>query len=215
MSNFETIKILENSRKIIEIDGILLDVKNVSNFFNPDILIEIETYNIGNFYISNTHPKYMGHSFYNNCDLDSFKSKLNKITHYLRNKNDLILSLTNNIDLKIDSNEVTEYFKKLEDLKLQHKTKIDEIQEQLDKILEERKRDKEYIKYIDKQRREYPIGNFDYETYINFEEGIEILTKKYKKLYDTKTNFNQFLIENTISIRNKPITTFYKGTKQC
>jgi len=133
----------------------------------------------------------------------------------LRNKNDSILSLTNNIDLKIDSNEVTEYFKKLEDLKLQHKNKIDEIQQQLDKILEERKRDKEYIKYIDKQRREYPIGNFDYETYMNFEEGIEILTKKYKKLYDTKINFNQFLIENPISIRNKPITTFYKGTKQC
>jgi hypothetical protein len=186
MKNFETIKILENSRKIIEIDGILLDVKNVSNFFNPDILIEIETYNIGNFYISNTHPKYMGHSFYNNCELDDFKSKLNKITHYLRNKNDSILSLSNNIDLKIDSNEVTEYFKKLEDLKLQHKSKMDEIQQQLDKILQERK---------------------EYKCKFSIQSSKE----EYSSLYDKKITFNQFLIENPVSIRNIPLTTFYKG----
>jgi len=217
MKNFEAIKILENNRKIIEIDGILLDVKNVSNF-NIINLIEIETYNIGNFYITNIHPHYLGHIFYNNCDLDSFKSKLNKITHYLRNKNDSILSLTNNIELKIDSNEVTEYFKKLEDLKLQHKTKMDEIQQQLDKILEEKKKDKESLKKNIKEKEEINLsGGLLYETLMeNIEtirENIEILTKKYNDLYTTKINFNQFLIENQVSIRNIPLTTFYKGVK--
>ncbi len=187
MSNFETIKILENSRKIIEIDGILLDVKNVSNFSKPHVLIEIETYNIGNFYISNIHPHYLGHSLYNNCDFDNFKSKLNKITHYLRNKNDSILSLSNNIDLKIDSNEVIEYFKKLEDLKLKHKTKMDEIQQQLNKILEERPK------------------------YKGFYLSIQSSKEKYSSLYNKKITFNQFLIENPVSIRNIPLTTFYKG----
>ncbi len=215
MKNFEAIKILENNRKIIEIDGILLDVKNVSNFHNIN-LIEIETYNIGNFYISNIHPHYLDHSFYNNCELDDFKSKLNKITHYLRNKNDSILSLTNNIDLKIDSNEVTEYFKKLEDLKLQHKTKMDEIQQQLDKILEEKKKDKESLKKNIKEKEEINLsGGVLYETLMeNIEtirENIEILTKKYNDLYTTKITFNQFLIENQVSIRNIPLTTFYKG----